>query len=80
MTTNKYESSPALVAKINPKLKPDDKPAEVTVKIVFKASDSDGAYDQAFEMVELLRTRIFSGNLPPLTADGSRTLRVEVSK
>ena len=84
MSINKYESSPTLVAKINPKLKPDDKPAdkpaEVTVKIVFKASSSDGAYDQAFEMVEQLRTKIFSGDLPPATADGSRTLPLEVSK
>jgi len=80
MSTNKYESSPTLVAKINPKLNPDDKPAEVTVKIVFKASSSDGAYDQAFDMVEQLRTKIFSGDLPPATADGSRTLRLEVSK
>ena len=57
-----------------------DKPAEVTVKLVFKASNSDGAYDQAFDLVEKLRTKIFSGDLPAATADGSRTLRLEVGK
>ena len=60
-------------------LGPTDKPAEVTVKLVFKATNSDGAYDQAFDMVEQLRTKVFSGELPAATADGSRTLRLECS-
>ena len=76
MSTNKYESSQALVQNVSRA----DKPAEVTVVLVFKASSSDGAYDQAFAMVEQLRTKIFSGDLPPATADGSRTLRLECSK
>lgn len=76
MSTNKYESSQALVQNVSRA----DKPAEVTVVLVFKASDSDGAYDQAFDMVEQLRTKIFSGDLPPATADGTRTLRLECSK
>ena len=61
-------------------LGPTDKPAEWTVKLVFKASSSDGAADQAFDMVEQLRTKIFSGDLPAATADGSRTLRLECSQ
>lgn len=56
------------------------KPAEVVVKLVFRASSSDGAYDQAFDLVEQLRTKVFSGELPPATADGSRCLRLEVGK
>jgi|TARA_R110000824_G_scaffold61595_1_gene163761 hypothetical protein len=56
-----------------------DKPAEWTVKLVFRASNSDGAADQAFDMVEQLRTKIFSGDLPAATADGARTLKLECS-
>lgn len=56
------------------------KPAEVTVKLVFRASSSDGAYDQAFDLVEQLRTKVFSGELPPATVDDSRCLRLEVGK
>ena len=56
-----------------------DKAAEWTVKLVFKASSSDGAADLAFDVVEQLRTKIFSGHLPAATADGVRTLRLECS-